>query len=94
MNIINESQPKMAATYLADALGISIQAIHKQLKTYSIQCPKIGNKSYITHSIAKQLFKFPFAPKKIAFQIVKGGTGKTTAIHNISCAASLYSTLR
>ncbi len=85
-----DNQPKMAATYVAELLGISLQAIHKQLKNNDIQCPKIGNKSYITHSIAKKLFNFNFSKKKIVFEIVKGGTGKTTAIHNISCAASLY----
>lgn len=85
-----DSQPKMAATYITELLGISLQAVHKQLKNHDIQCPKLGNKSYITGSIAKKLFNFKFEKKKIAFQIVKGGTGKTTAIHNISCAASLY----
>ncbi len=85
-----EHQPKMAATYVAELLGISLQAVHKQLKNQDVHCPKIGNKSYITNSIAKKLFNFKFEKKKIVFQIVKGGTGKTTAIHNISCAASLY----
>lgn len=90
MNESKDKQPKMAATYVAELLGISLQAIHKQLKNNDIQSPKIGNKSYITHSIAKKLFNFKFSRKKIVFEIVKGGTGKTTAIHNISCAASLY----
>lgn len=90
MTDIKDNQSKMAATYVAELLGISLQAIHKQLKNNDIQCPKIGNKSYITHSIARKLFNFSFTRKKIVFEIVKGGTGKTTAIHNISCAASLY----
>jgi chromosome partitioning protein len=88
--ILKPSQPKMPATDVAELLGISIQAIHKQLKVLEIKCPKIGNKSYITHELGKQLFHLEFTPQKIAFQIVKGGTGKTTALHNISCAASLY----
>lgn len=87
-----ESSPKLPATYAAELLGISLQAIHKQLKLHKLQCPKMGHKSYITHLIGKKLFNLSFDPKrkKIAFQIVKGGTGKTTALHNISCAASLY----
>jgi len=80
----------MPATVAAELLGVSIQAIHKQLKSLDIKCPKIGNKSYITHSIAQKLFNLSFNKKKVAFQIVKGGTGKTTAMHNVSCAASLY----
>ncbi|RZI47509.1 ParA family protein [Rickettsiales endosymbiont of Peranema trichophorum] len=90
MEVFNETQPKVAATHLATLLGVSLQAIHKQLKAQQITCPKMGNKSYITHSIARKLFNLNFERQKICFQIVKGGTGKTTALHNISCAASLY----
>lgn len=84
------TQPKMAVPYFTELLGITLQGVHKQFKTYNVSCPKIGSKAYITGTIARNLFKFNFDKKKIAFQIVKGGTGKTTAIHNISCAASLY----
>lgn len=85
-----DNQPKLAATYAAQLLGLSIQAVHKKLKGLGVTIPKIGNKSYITPLIARKLFRIPFKRKKISFQIVKGGTGKTTALHNISCAASLY----
>ncbi len=84
------SQPKMPTTRVAEILGISLQAVHKQLKAFDILPTKLGTKSYITHSAAKILLKQDFKRKKIAFQIVKGGTGKTTTLHNISCAASLY----
>lgn len=87
---IHTSLPKMAATEVAELLDFSLQALYKKLKNLNIQLPKAGNKSYITHNIAKLLFDFNFNKKKIAFQIVKGGTGKTTAIQNIGCAASLY----
>ncbi|AIL66200.1 Plasmid partitioning protein ParA (plasmid) [Rickettsiales bacterium Ac37b] len=83
-------QPKLAATYVAELLGITLQGLHKQLKSLGVQCPKLANKSYITHAIAQKLFNIDFKQQKIAFQIVKGGTGKTTSLHNISCAASLY----
>ena len=83
-------QPKLAATTAAEYLGITIQAIHKKLKSEDIVLPKIGNKAYITHEIGQKLFNIDFSPKKIAFQIVKGGTGKTTSLHNVACAASLY----
>ena len=39
---IKDSQPKMPATVAAELLGVSIQAIHKQLKVLDIKCPKIG----------------------------------------------------
>jgi chromosome partitioning protein len=90
MSVYSDSTPKMPATLVAQMLGVTLQAIHKQLKIKGIQLPKLGNKSFITHSVAKELFNLDFKRKSMAFQIVKGGTGKTTAMHNISCAASLY----
>ena len=87
---IKENQPKMAATYAAEILDISIQAIHKKLKQNNIVLPKNGNKAYLTHDHAKYLFNNSFSKKNIAFQIVKGGVGKTTSTLNICCCASLY----
>lgn len=52
----SSSQPKMAVVKAAELLGISVQAVHKKLKEKNISCPKIGNKAYITHSIARRCF--------------------------------------
>jgi len=84
------SEPKMSIASAADFLGVSVQTIHKQLKAKEIICPKFGNKSYITHDVAKKLFALSFNRKKIAVQIVKGGTGKTTSLHNIASCANAY----
>lgn len=83
-------QPKRAISDVAEFLGISMQAVHKQLKNKSINCEKIGNKNYITFDSARELFNFNFKRKKIAVQIVKGGTGKTTTINNIASCANTY----
>jgi chromosome partitioning protein len=91
--IVNSSlsyQPKMSIHSAACFLDISPQAVHKQLKLKNIVCPKVGNKSYITYSSAEKLFKLKFDKKIIASQIVKGGTGKTTAVENISSCANTY----
>lgn len=87
---IPPNQPKMSLSNAADFLKISIQGVHKQLKSKGLNCPKLGNKSYITHDIAKKLFNITFQKKKIAGQIVKGGTGKTTTITNIASCANTY----
>lgn len=84
------SQPKMSIQDAANFLNISVQAVHKQLKSKEIICPKIGNKSYINFVIARQLFKIRFNSKVIACQIVKGGTGKTTTIESIASCANTY----
>ncbi|ODN41260.1 hypothetical protein BGC07_16950 [Piscirickettsia litoralis] len=83
-------EPKMSVSNAAEFLGLTVQAVHKQLKAKNIVCPKIGNKTYINHDIAKQLFGLKFNQKVIAAQIVKGGTGKTTAIENVASCANTY----
>lgn len=83
-------QPKISISNAAEFLNISVQSLHKQIKAKKLICPKIGKKFYITHSIARELFNIPFEHKVIVGQIVKGGTGKTTTIDNIACAANVY----
>lgn len=89
-NLSKKSEPKMSIASASEFIGLSAQAVHKQLKKLNINCPKLGNKSYITHDIAKNLFKLSFKKKKVAVHIVKGGTGKTTSIDNIASCANLY----
>ncbi|MBA2655619.1 MAG: AAA family ATPase [Tatlockia sp.] len=83
-------QPKMSIAHAADFLGISGQAVHKQLKLKNIACSKLGNKLYITCEQAKDLFGINFLHKVIVGQIVKGGTGKTTTIDNVSSCVNTY----
>ena len=83
-------QPKMSIAHAANFLGISMQAAHKQLKLKNITCPRFGNKFYLTHFEAKKLFDIQFDRKIIVGQIVKGGTGKTTTIENVSSCANTY----
>lgn len=85
-----QNTPKRSILDVSEFLGISTQAVHKQLKTKGISCEKIGNKSFITFDTARKLFNFNFKKKKIAVQIVKGGTGKTTSIANIASCANTY----
>ncbi|MBK2028423.1 ParA family protein [Francisella noatunensis] len=84
------NNPKMSVASIANKQSVTSQAIHKKLKSNDIVLEKLGNKSYIDHITAKSFFNFSFKNKVIAFQIVKGGTGKTTSLFNVCCAASLY----
>lgn len=83
-------QPKMSIAHAANFLDVSGQAVHKQLKLKNINCPKMGNKLYLTYEQARQLFNITFTHKVIVGQIVKGGTGKTTTIDNVSSCANTY----
>lgn len=84
------SQPKISIAHAANFLNISGQAVHKQLKLKNINCSRMGNKMFLTYEQAKQLFNIKFSRKVIVGQIVKGGTGKTTSIDNVSCCANTY----
>src|SRR3990167_10931875 len=83
-------QPKMSIAHAANFLDVSGQAVHKQLKIKNINCPKMGNKLYLTFEQAKQLFNIKFSHKVIVGQIVKGGTGKTTTIDSVASCANTY----
>lgn len=85
-----DTQPKMSINKAAELLEVSVQAIHHQLKSKNLICPKMGNKTFLTNKTAKKLFNIHFKRKVIVGQIVKGGTGKTTSINNIACCASTY----
>lgn len=81
---------KFTAADAANFLEISIQAVHKQLKVGGLIFKKNQNRVYFSHETSRQLFKLKFKPKIIAFQIVKGGTGKTSLAHAIAIRANLY----
>ncbi len=83
-------QPKMTVAHAAEFLGVSAQAVHKQIKLKNIICPKLGNKLYLSFMQAKQLFNISFKHKVIVGQIVKGGTGKTTTIESVASCANTY----
>lgn len=83
-------QPKVSISVAAEFLNITTQAVHKQLKAKGLVPDKIGNKSFVTYDSAKSLYNLAFKRKKIACQIVKGGTGKTTSIDNISSCINTY----
>jgi chromosome partitioning protein len=83
-------EPKLSTTDLAKYLDISLQALHKKLKTKNIVPLKSSSKTYLRFQESRKLINFPFQSQIISFQIVKGGTGKTTIAHSIAIRANLY----
>ena len=81
---------KMTAGEAAEFLGITVQAIHKQLKSRSLKFKKNQNRVYFSHETSRELFRIKFKQKMLAFQIVKGGTGKTSLVYSIATRANLY----
>jgi chromosome partitioning protein len=82
--------PKMLLADAANLLNLTVQAIHKKLKSTNLEFSKAQNKLFFTHKTSKKIFNFNFTPKIIAIEIVKGGTGKSTLTHSIAVRANLY----
>lgn len=83
-------EPKLSIASVATFLDISVQAVHHQLRMKNIVLPKLGNKTFINHNIARRLLNIQFKKKNIVGQIVKGGTGKTTTIDSIAACVNAF----
>ncbi|MGK5088843.1 ParA family protein [Bdellovibrionota bacterium FG-2] len=83
--------PKMTMAMAAGVLNISLQAVHKRLKSKDMAFEKVGNRIYFGHTTARELLALPFPsnPKVISFQIVKGGPGKTSMTKSVGIAANI-----
>ncbi len=82
--------PKMLATEAADILGVTIQAIHKQLKTKRLPHSKLRNRVYFEYETAIQMFSdFKNLCKVVVFVLVKGGVGKSTLCREVAIRATL-----
>jgi chromosome partitioning protein len=83
-------EPKMLTGDAAGFLKITNQAILKKIKTKQLPYSKTGKNVFFGYGAAKEIFNFTFTSKVIAFQIVKGGVGKTAISHALAARASLY----
>lgn len=82
--------PRMTAVEAASFLGVTVQAVHKQLRSKDLPFEKSQNRVFFTHETARKLFSIEFKQKIIAVQIVKGGTGKTSLAQSMAVRANLY----
>ena len=69
--------PKMQSADAAKYLNVSLQAIHKNIKTNDLIVSKSQNKVYFSHETAKEIFKLKVKPTCFTWQNLKGGVGKT-----------------
>jgi chromosome partitioning protein len=82
--------PKITAQEAASILNLSVQAIHKRLKSKDLPFKKSQNRIYFGHETARELFKFSFKNIVMALAMIKGGVGKTEESFCIAVGASLY----
>jgi len=82
--------PKILASEVADIFGVTVQAIHKQLKTKKLSYSKQNNRVYFGHDTALQVFADYKQPCKIfVFALVKGGVGKSTLCREVAIRSTL-----
>lgn len=83
-------RPKILATEAADILGVTVQAVHKQLKTKKLTHSKLRNRVYFEYDTALQMFSaYKKSCKVIIFVLVKGGVGKSTLCRETAIRTTL-----
>lgn len=82
--------PKMTSKDAAEFLGVSARQVYKRLVDNELPYMRDGNVIYFSYATARQLFRLAIKPRAIAFQIVKGGTGKTSLACAVAVRANLY----
>ncbi|HSX19565.1 MAG TPA: AAA family ATPase, partial [Gammaproteobacteria bacterium] len=82
--------PKMTSKEAAALLGISPRQVHKRLVAAELPFMRNGSTIYFGYPTARQLFRLNVKPQAISFQIVKGGTGKTSLACAVAVRANLY----
>lgn len=83
-------KPKLSTSDSIDLLNITPQALLQTLKRKNLSYEKSKNRVFWGHETSKELFNFKVTPKKIAFQVVKGGVGKSSLSFSFAVCASLY----
>ncbi len=81
---------RITAVDAAKLKNVTTQAIHKELRAKGLYSFKKNNRVYFGHETAKHIFNHSFEKSIISFQIVKGGTGKTSVAHSFAIRANLY----
>lgn len=82
--------PKMTVEDAAKILGKSQDFIYAELINRNLDFTTTDNLFHFGHLTARELFQFSFKPKVVVFQILKGGTGKTSLAFEFAVRASLY----
>lgn len=81
---------RITAVDAAKLKGVTTQAIHKELRAKGLKSCKNNNRVYFGHETARSIFNNHFEKSIISFQIVKGGTGKTSIAHSFAIRSNLY----
>lgn len=78
---------------LSELMGITVQALYKQLKDLDIETAKVGSRRRIyPHHMREYIRRKGLSIPRmvVSFSIVKGGVGKTTFAHALGIRSSAY----
>ena len=81
---------RITAVDAAQLKKVTTKAIHKELRAKGLKSFKSNNRVYFGHETARNIFNPKLKKSIISFQIVKGGTGKTSIAHSFAIRSSLY----
>lgn len=90
---ITQNEFMISLTDLAASLNITIQALHKYLKSNTLPAHLIGNRAYLTPETVRKVFEgrgIGYKKLTLSFQMLKGGVAKTTTAMNIGLRANMY----
>lgn len=84
-------KPKLSFYEICKFFNISNASAHSKLKLKKVPSFKLTKRfNYLDHHGAKKLFDLKIKPTVIAFELVKGGVGKTSLSFHCGVKASLY----
>ena len=78
---------------LASFLGITVQTLHKQIKTNGLEGVLITNRTYLPPEVVRKIFSLrnlSYKSMTASFQMLKGGVAKTTTAMNVGLRANMY----
>lgn len=82
--------PKMTLEDAAHYLGRSQAWVYAEVQDRGLNLSSLDNYLCFEHKTSVSLFQIAFRPKVFVFQILKGGTGKTSLALEFAVRASLY----
>lgn len=82
--------PKMTLEDAAQYLGHSQAWVYAEVQDRGLTLSSLDNYLCFEHKTSVSLFQISFKPRVFVFQILKGGTGKTSLALEFAVRASLY----
>ncbi len=82
--------PRITVSDAALCLAKTKAWLLASLKERGLAYATTAGQEHFGHRTARQIFNFSLKPKVMVFQIIKGGTGKTSLVRELAIRASLY----